>query len=135
MKRWHEAIQVWLGKHVVGGLKAETGCGKTMVMPEELYKYLAERSDTYSPAILLVQKNVYTAEKVVDSLVQAFGWRRHRLHLRTGRHETDRFEQGWTQLSVITYGILWEWVKCDLGLLKRYNGIIFDEWADTSRCQ
>ena len=81
--------------------------------------------------VLIVQKSCLAAEKVVDSLVEEFKVNRRDLHLRTGNHDAESF-QNWTQYSVITYGILWEWLTGSQSrtLVLRYGGIFLDEFSD-----
>ena len=89
--------------HTVVAIKAETASGKTMKGPQ----YLSQ--EVNSP-VLIVQKSCLAADLVVSSLVEAFDLDRRHLHLRTGLHDTDAFCHA-TWYSVITYGILWEWLR------------------------
>ena len=62
-----------------------------------------------------VSKAGFAAEQVASSLVDKFGWRWKHMHLRTGSYEQAPFFQaGKTQISVITYGILWKWLQTSL---------------------
>ena len=90
--------------HTVVAIKAETGSGKTMKGPQ----YLREEVNHWP--VLIVQKSCLAAEKVVSSLEEGFHLDRSHLHLRTGIHDAESF-QAWTRYSVITYGILWEWLR------------------------
>jgi hypothetical protein len=85
-------------------IKAETGSGKTMQGPQYL------RQEVQLWPVLIVQKSCFAAELVVKSLVEGFGLQRRHLQLRTGLHEKDPFSPA-IQYSVITYGILWEWLR------------------------
>ena len=88
----------------VVAIKAETGSGKTMKGPEYL------RNEVQGWLVLIVQKSCFAAELVVESLKNVFGWSVDRLHLKTGVHDAEaQLNKRWTQLSVITYGISWEW--------------------------
>ncbi len=88
-----------------------------------------------------MQQSNFAAEKMVESLVDFFGWPRHQIHLRTGKHDADKFLTGRTAISVITYGLLWRWLTGHAGeysssvadhdfILSRYVGIFLDEFAD-----
>ena len=103
-----------------------------MKTPQFVYEHFLNSDVTRNPSILLVEKAIYSAEKVVESLVDVFGWSRSRIHLRASKHDVDKFHPGWTQLSVVTYGVLWKWLSPDHNLMQRYNASIFDEWADLS---
>ena len=88
----------------VTALKAETGSGKTMKGPEYLFRVVDRRP------VLIVEKSCFAAASVHASLSVAFGWRAGRLHLSTGQHKDQAdFEPSWTQLSIITYGVLFKW--------------------------
>ena len=126
----------------ITGVEGPTGCGKSMGLPEILHSYLRNHV-WWHGAIVLVERSVLAAEQVVESLVNHFGWNRQSIHLRTGKHEYDRFDSKYTVLSVITYGILWEWLTsknnhegqaaADEGMnrfFQKYSGIILDEFAD-----
>ena len=97
-------IKHQIRRNSVVAIKAETGSGKTMKGPQYLRE---EVSDWPVP---IVQKSCLAADLVVQSLVEAFNIPRDRLHLRTGIHDTDTFHDLSTGYSVITYGILWEWL-------------------------
>ena len=97
-----EILQSISEKSVVA-IKAETGSGKTMKGPA----YLLEVVDPLP--VLIVQKSCFAAESVFTSLKTAFSWPEERLHLKTGVHDAEAPFHRWTQFSVITYGMLWEW--------------------------
>ena len=89
----------------VTAIKAETGSGKTMKGPD----YLSQVVDRHP--VLIVEKSCYAAGSVYASLRDAFGWHESRLHLLTGQHtEEADFDSRWTQLSIITYGVLFKWL-------------------------
>ena len=88
----------------VCAIKAETGSGKTMKGPAYLLSVVDPRP------VVIVQKSCFAAASVFSSLKDAFDWPAYRRHLKTGLHDADApFDPKWTQLSIITYGILWEW--------------------------
>ena len=91
-------------EHTVVAIKAETASGKTMQGPQYL------RQEVHCWPVLIVQKSCFAAELVVNSLVEGFGYDRRHLQLRTGLHDKDAFSPA-IQYSVITYGILWEWLR------------------------
>ena len=97
-------IKTAIREHTVVAVKAETGSGKTMKVPQ----YLREEVNKWP--VLIVQKSCLAAERVVSSLEEGFHLDRRLLHLRTGNHDAESF-QNWTHYSVITYGILWEWLR------------------------
>ena len=101
-KAWE--IKTAIRENTVVAIKAETGSGKTMKGPQ----YLSEEVN-YAP-VLIVEVSCLAAEKVVSSLAEGFGVERCHLHLRSGIYDKDTF-QTWTWFSVITYGILWEWLR------------------------
>ena len=90
--------------HTVVAIKAETGSGKMMKGPQ----YLSQ--EVNSAPVLIVQKSCLAADLVVSSLVEAFDLDRRHSHLRSGLHDADAFCRA-TRYSVITYGILWEWLR------------------------
>ena len=96
-------IKMAIRAHTVVAIKAETASGKTMKGPQ----YLSQ--EVNSP-VLIVQKSCLAADLVVSSLVEAFDLDRKDLHLRTGLYDADTFRDA-TWYSVITYGILWEWLR------------------------
>ena len=88
----------------VSAIKAETGSGKTMKGPA----YLKSVVDPLP--VFIVQKSCFAAASVFSSLRDAFAWPEKRLHLKTGLHDAEApFHSYLTQLSIITYGVLWEW--------------------------
>ena len=97
-------IKMAIRAHTVVAIKAETASGKTMKGPQ----YLSQ--EVNSAPVLIVQKSCLAADLVVSSLVEAFDLDRRHLHLRTGLHDKDAFCHA-TWYSVITYGILWEWLR------------------------
>ena len=97
-------IRMVIRAHTEVAIKAETGSGKTMKGPQ----YLSQ--EVNSAPILIVQKSCLAADLVVSSLVEAFGVDRSHLYLRTGLYDADAFCHA-TWYSVITYGILWEWLR------------------------
>ena len=110
------------------GLQGATGSGKTMLAPRYLLSWLQSQNHPRS-CVCLVQDSVYSARRVVFSLVEHFRWQRDRIHLRTSVDKSDRFRTNWTQLTVINYGILWEWMKSEHPWTRKYGGIILDESA------
>ena len=97
-------IRQAIRENTVVAIKAETASGKTMQGPQYLRREVKEWP------VLIVQKSCFAAELVVKSLVEGFGLQRRHLQLRTGLHEKDPFSPA-IQYSVITYGILWEWLR------------------------
>ena len=97
-------IKTAIREHTVVAIKAETASGKTMKGPQ----YLSQ--EVNSAPVLIVQKSCLAADLVVRSLVEAFALDRSCLHLRTGVYDADTFCAA-TWYSVITYGILWEWLR------------------------
>ena len=97
-------IRTAIREHTVVAIKAETASGKTMLGPQYW------RQEVQSWPVLIVQKSCFAADLVVNSLVEAFDLDRRHLHLRSGLHDKDAFSHA-TQYSVITYGILWEWLR------------------------
>ena len=92
-------------ENTVVAIKAETASGKTMQGPQYL------RQEVHFWPVLIVQKSCFAADLVVNSLVEAFDLDRRHLHLRSGLHDQDAFSRATTRYSVITYGILWEWLR------------------------
>jgi len=83
--------------------------------------------------VLLADPTRYAAQKLVESVVDFRDWDRRRIQLRTGSDQRDEFREGYTRLSVVTYGMLWKWLTgetagCDR-LLGRYKGFLLDEFA------
>ena len=97
-------IKTAIREHTVVAIKAETASGKTMQGPQYL------RQEVQLWPVLIVQKSCFAAELVVKSLVEGFGLQRCHLQLRTGLHDKDAFSPA-IQYSVITNGILWEWLR------------------------
>ena len=98
-------IRQAIRENTVVAIKAETACGKTMQGPQYL------RQEVHCWPVLIVQKSCFAADLVVNSLVEAFDLDRRHLHLRSGLHDQDAFSRATTRYSVITYGILWEWLR------------------------
>jgi hypothetical protein len=97
-------IRQAIRENTVVAIKAETASGKTMQGPQYL------RREVNGWPVLIVQKSCFAAELVVKSLIEGFGLQKRHLQLRTGLHEKDPFSPA-IQYSVITYGILWEWLR------------------------
>ena len=97
-------IRQAIRENTVVAIKAETASGKTMQGPQYL------RREVNGWPVLIVQKSCLAADLVVSSLVEAFDLDRRHLHLRTGLYDADAFCHA-TWYSVITYGILWEWLR------------------------
>jgi len=103
-------IKKAIRENTVVAIKAETGSGKTMLGPQFL------RQQVGNWPVLIVQKSCFAAERVVQSLVECQGSVKARLHLRTGNHESGTdfssatFSNA-THFSVVTYGILNEWLR------------------------
>ena len=92
--------------NMVTGIKAETGSGKTMKGPEYLFYAVGA-----SRPVVIVQKSCFAAASVYASLRDAFNWPHSRLHLLTGQHTDEaEFDNHLTQLSIITYGVLFKWL-------------------------
>ena len=101
---FEDSIVASIEANSVTGIKAETGSGKTMKGPEYLFRVVDRRP------VLIVEKSCFAAASVHASLRAAFGWSAGRLHLSTGQHPDEAdFEPRLTQLSIITYGILFKW--------------------------
>jgi hypothetical protein len=98
-------IRQAIRENTVVAIKAETASGKTMQGPQYL------RQEVHCWPVLIVQKSCFAADLVVNSLVEAFDLDRRHLHLRSGLHDQDAFSRATTRYSVITYGILWEWLR------------------------
>ena len=105
ISRDEQHIKQAIRDNTVVAIKAETGSGKTMLGPQFL------RQEVRRWPVLIVQKSCFAAEKVVQSLVESQRLVKDQLHLRTGIHESDFFCPSGTQFSVITYGILYEWLR------------------------
>ena len=97
-------IKTAIREHTVVAIKAETASGKKMKGPQ----YLSQEVNSWP--VLIVQKSCLAADLVVSSLVEAFDLDRSHLHLRTGLYDADTFRDA-TWYSVITFGILWEWLR------------------------
>ncbi len=131
-----------LEENDVVAVQAPTSSGKSMKIPLFMYDLMNPPPVIEKYPILVVQQSNFAAEKMVESLV-IFGWPRHQIHLRTGKHDADKFLTGRTAISVITYGLLWRWLTGHAGeysssvadhdfILSRYAGIFLDEFADLS---
>ena len=94
-----------LDRKKVVGLEAQTGSGKTMRSPEWLYE-AAYRAWDDRKCVVLVQDSIFSVTKVVNSLVELYEWNRDRIHVRTSDDKDTYFRAGYTQLTVINYGIL-----------------------------
>ena len=62
--------------------------------------------------------------------MDVFKWEEHRIQLKTA-NDDEPFSKSTTNLSIINYGILWEWMTSDASILRRYDALLLDEWADT----
>ena len=100
-----------------------------MVLPEVLLKWASD----HRQAVLVVVPTQYAAQMMVESFVNFRKWKRYQLQLRTGADKDDVFHREYTQLSIVTYGMLWRWLTCEAGgykwLLRRYKGFLLDEFA------
>jgi hypothetical protein len=143
IERDRARIEDAVRSHNVVVVRAATGSGKTMKIPEFMSNVLNDQGWSKMWPILVVEQNVFAAAKVVDDLVEVFHWQRRQIQLRTGKHDEDKFVRGETVLSVITYGILWRWITGHEVMEKdafaghdspihRYAGIFLDEFVDLS---
>ena len=100
-----------------------------MVLPEVLLDWAPDLRQ----AVLLVVPTQYAAQMLVESFVDFRHGNRCRLHLRTGAHKSDEFHQDYTQLSIVTYGMLWKWLTSKAEdyewLLRRHKGFLLDEFV------
>ena len=139
--RERTCIEEKLAVHEVVVVKATTGSGKSMLIPEFLYMCVNKRRPKWIRIwpVLVVQQSIFAAEKLRDDLVEEFGWNYRQIHVRTGKH-VEKFVEGLHQLSIITYGILWQWLtQHDMmgnqawnSPIRRYSGFFLDEFADLS---
>ena len=124
-----EAVEHLLRDHCAVGVRAPPGSGETLIFPEAFCAW----SPTCIKAVLLAEPTRYAAQKLVDSFVYFRKWDRRRIQLRTGSDQRDEFWEGYTQLSVVTYGMLWRWLTGDTSgcdrLVRRYKGFLLDEFA------
>ena len=118
-----------LRRHSHLGVRAPPGSGKTIGLPAMLLRW----SPGCREAVLLVEPTQYAAQNLVESFVSYGGWNRDRIQLRTGVDDWDRFHDGYTQLSIVAYGMLWKWVTSETTgvawLLDRYTCFFLDEFA------
>ena len=117
-------------RHSIVAIKAEPAAGKSTQVPAFIYKALRCSNPRKRPCLCVVQKSVYACRKLKQSLVEVFKWDKHRLQLKTA-NDDEPFSKGKTQLSIINYGILWEWMTLTPSTLRRYDALLLDEWADT----
>eukprot|EP00959_Pyramimonas_sp_CCMP1952_P248524 5194808-Pyramimonas_sp.AAC.1 len=124
--RRDDIMRAIVGNGIVA-IKAATGSGKTMIVPQ----VLQERCPKYAVAIVL------PSNFAVVKLQEAF--ERHDVfsdcvHVRTGENDEDRFDSRRHQVSIITYGILWKWISTyeekGWSPVHRYGGFFLDEFAD-----
>ena len=117
-------------RHTIVAIKAEPAAGKSTQVPAFIYKALRCSNPRKRPRLCIVQKSVYACRKVKQSLVEVFHWQGHRIQLKTAK-DTEAFSKGKKELSIINYGILWEWMTSTPSILRRYDALLLDEWADT----
>ena len=132
MESYSDQVAELLSRHSHLGVRAPPGSGKTLVLPGMLLDWAPECRE----AVLLAEPTRYAAQKLVESFVSFRGWDRGRIHLRTGSDKDDSFHDGYTYLSVVTYGMLWKWITggstdCTW-LLRRYKCFLLDEFAKVS---
>ena len=106
IKRDRGLIEEAVRLHKIVAIQAATGSGKTMKLPVFMFDMLnpGPGLSKKSWPILVVQQAVFVVEKMVHYLVEVFHWPRSQIQLRTGKHD-EKFVQGQTTLSVITYGL------------------------------
>ena len=125
-----QAIRNALNRYSILAITAEPAAGKSTQVPRFVYKALSRWNSGKRPCLCLVQKSVYACRKLKESLVEVFKWEEHRIQLKTA-NDDEPFSKSKTDLSIINYGILWEWMTSDASILRRYDALLLDEWADT----
>ena len=111
MESYTDQVADLLSRHSHIGVRAPPGSGKTLVLPGMLLGWARECPQ----AVLLAEPTRYAAQKLVESFVSYRGWHRDRIHLRTCSDKDDSFREGFTYLSVVTYGMLWKWITPPVG--------------------
>ena len=121
IQMYADTIRSAINANSVVGIQAQTGSGKTLLVPGYLHQ------EVQSWPVLIVQKSCLAAEMVWKSLQEYGCYHDWQLHLRTGLHHGEHFQQRHTLFSVITYGILWEWFSSKLHRSREFRiGCSFD---------
>ena len=127
---YEQTIRNAFDMNPVLAVKSEPAAGKSTQVPDFLYRALRRWNRRKRPSLCIVQTSVYACKKLKQSLVEVFEWEEHPLQLKTA-NDDEPFRRGNTELSIINYGILWEWMTSDASILRRYDALLLDEWADT----
>ena len=129
ISREKQAITNALNRYPILGVKAEPAAGKSTQVPDLVRTEVRRWNPWTRPSLCLVQKSVYACRKVKDSLTKVFQWEGHRIQLKTVKDD-EAFLSGQTELSIIDYGLLWQWLTTEPNLLRRYDALLLDDWAD-----
>ena len=115
------------------GVRASPGCGKSLLLPEWLYCSTPNEYRGRKFAVLVAQPTVLACQRLVKSLTQFKQWSRYSIQLRTGADTKDSFCNCQTMITVVTYGILFQWISGNEDtrekMLRRYNCFLLDEFA------
>ena len=107
-------IRASIKANPIGGVRSPPGSGKTMILPELLHEWAADRAwsrrEMQAPAVMIAFPTKFGCLKIRDSLLEFRGHQRWTLNLRTSVDKDDRFHWGHTKFQVVTYGILWAWL-------------------------
>ena len=129
ISREEQAITNALNRYPILGVKAEPAAGKSTQVPAFVRTVLRRWYPWTRPSLCLVQKSRYACRNVKESLTKVFQWEEHRIQLKTAKDD-ESFLSGQTELSIIDYGILWQWLTTEPNLLRRYGALLLDDWAD-----
>ena len=128
MLRHTQEVRQQLDAYTLVVVQAPPGTGKTLVVIETAWSWAEGQQ-----AVLLTEPTRFAAQKLVESFQKCRKWSRGSIQLVTGAYKDDVFEEGRTQLVIVTHGMLWKWITSgsegQQRLAQRYSVVIIDEYA------
>ena len=69
IEQWIPRIEETIRDHCICGIRSPPGSGKTMILPELLYKWAEDREESVQQAVMIVFPTQFGCLNIRDSLV------------------------------------------------------------------